>query len=257
MGNELLIGIAAVIILFAFAGVIGIIFFSSAGERGTVRPASGRIEREERPIMRVRAVSVTGEMTLDISQGDDTMLAVSGDDDILPRVRTRVEDGVLLVDYDEAWTYNRLQPTQPLMVMVMLPEVESITLNGACRCMVGALQTREFSLHMDGTCTAKIDDLQAESMALTMAGRCEATLAGHVRQQTLNISGMAQVHGERLESAAAAITIDGMSQATLWATSTLNVTMGGSPRLQYYGDPALNEDEKAGDGVILRLGDAP
>lgn len=258
MGNSLLIGIAAVIILIAFAGMLGIIFFSSGDSTGrpTQRPASGRIRSEQRPCEPLRAVSVSGDFALVIRTAEQLTLTLTGDDDILPRVRTRVQDGVLLIDYDEAWTTSRLTPTQPLTVTLLLPALESLALAGDGRCEADALTGATLALNLSGTSHATLTDIDIDALSLDISGRSETTLTGRVQQQTLTVSGMAQVDAAKLRSHDAQVRVGGMSQITLWAVDSMSIHMDGSPRLQYYGDPTM-ETTKEGEGVILRLGDTP
>lgn len=258
MGNSLLIGIAAIIILIAFAGMLGIIFFSSGGadSRGTLRPASGRIRSEQRLVEPVHAVSVTGDITLRFRQGEAASCTLTGDDDILARVRTQVRDGVLLVDYDEMWQRNRLTPTQPLVAELTLPALASLVLTGESRGELAAVSGDMLDITLEGSSTAQVTETQVNGLTLSIDGRCEITLDGQADTHILNASGMAQVDAAHLQSRRAQVSAGGMCQVTVWAVESLAVTLEESPRVQYYGDPALDE-QGTGNGVLLRLGSTP
>ena len=69
------------------------------------------------------------------------------------------------------------------------------------------------------------------------------------------MAGSGEVTAPKLESRRAKVTLQGSSQATVWAKETLNATVAGSGQVKYYGKPQVSRTI-AGSGSVRQVGGA-
>lgn len=261
MGTSVLIGIAAVIIVIAFAGVLGIIFFSTEAGSRARRPASGERQKQTLPLtgddLRGLDLRLPGILHITQDRQADESLTVTLDDDMLPHLVTRIEaGGVLLVGYEPPPGVVVLEPSRPPVFALNLHHPETLRLTGDTQVTAGGLSVTTLDMTLSGAVALHLDDLQAASVSIRLTGRARATIGGTCAELRLSASGMVVCDAASLQCEVVTANLDGMAEATVWAKSALSVTLGGSARLEYYGDPQLDE-AASGRAMLLRRGSAP
>ena len=76
--------------------------------RGKELSGSGKSKLEKRSLAGFKSVNVSGAYDVEIAVQKEPGLEMEGDDNLLPRVRTEVKDGVLSIYNDEP-----IRPTAP------------------------------------------------------------------------------------------------------------------------------------------------
>jgi len=100
---------------------IGIIALLTLGLYGCARlggfnviSGSGNVTTQTRPVSGISAVSLTWIGELTITQGDSEGLTIEAEDNILPLIATRVEDGKLIIGLVDTVAGNSVVPTKPV-----------------------------------------------------------------------------------------------------------------------------------------------
>src|SRR5205814_9413360 len=90
-----------------------------------------------------------------------------------------------------------------------------------------------------GGSAIRIDDIEAQSLRVSGSGALKATLAGHVVDQRVEISGAGEVHADQLVSQNAIVDVSGAGSIVVNVAKTLRATISGAGSVEYYGDPEV------------------
>ena len=195
--------IAITVLLILLAGLLSACAFG-------VVVGSGRSTTETRVVSDFDAVDFAfiGDMT--ITQGNEESLTITGDDNIVPLIRTTVRDGVLHIDASPA---NIGRTIIPLRYELTVKNLNALSLSGLGNIEMGSLESADVSLGLSGAGSLTVEDLSANNLAVNMSGLGSANLAGEVNKQAVNVSGAGSYFARDLRSQAAAVQISGLGSA--------------------------------------------
>lgn len=216
---------------------------AAAGDENVVRQA-----REIAPFTRIRLVRAGRVM---LSQGESPSLAVETESRALDRVRTRVVDGVLELEW-RAGPLSRSDPPSPLDYHVRVTELDGIAISGAGTIEAERLSLQELAIDVDGSGKVSIDSLSAERLDVAISGSGRFELAGSVHEQQLSVDGSARYLAAGLDSRVARVRVSGSGRIALAASDELDVRISGSGELEYAGDPRITS-RISGSGTLRRI----
>jgi hypothetical protein len=198
---------------------------SAAGERGSgVEKAD---VRNVPPFTKIHAEGA-GVLDVDVKAGNPGgAIEISADDNLLGFVSTDVVDGVLEI----AQTAS-LSPKTRVRVMVAIPALESVHMEGANTLNLTIDSGNPLELHMEG------------------AGRIKAS--GKVGPLSVHSEGAGSVDASELVSSAVEITIEGAGKAKVNATDSFKGHIAGAGSITYSGDPKTVERRIEGVGRIRK-----
>lgn len=187
---------------------------------------SGAPLSETRELAPFTSVAFDGFGRLEITIGERSPLRITGDDNVVPLVRTQVAEGTLQI-----WPSRPIRPRQSLVIQVSTPELTEVTCRGATELLVSGL--REGSL-----------DVQ-------LAGAARFSGSGELDELKVMATGAAELLGEELKARQAEISILGTARVRVHATDKLKISIRGSGSVVYSGDPQL-EQSIYGAGTVSR-----
>ena len=193
--------------LFSFGQASGRIFNFSLG-RGI--KGSGNTASEVRDLKGFKTVEVGGVFKVEITAQKDFSVEVSADDNLLEKIRTEVEDGVLKIS-----TESRVNPSSPMIVRVSAPNIEH--------------------LDVSGVANVTVSDLKNSSFGLDTSGASKINLAGESDKVEIKVSGASKIDAENLRSRAATVDSSGASKITVFATESVRAEASGASKIVYAG----------------------
>jgi len=155
---------------------------------------SGVLLEENRPVGAFTRFELAGAGTVEITvdpKRADGLLQVSGDDNILPLVETKVEDGRLRIR-----PVRSIRPDLPLRFRAVVSGLEGVELQGAGRIRVSGIAAGTFRLDLSGAGSVRLEG-EAENLEAGISGAVSLDAAGlHARSATVRLSGAgkAEVH---------------------------------------------------------------
>lgn len=229
--------------------LIGVALMASCVFGGAI--GSGRAVTETRAVSGFDSVefSFFGDMT--ITQGDEESLTISGDDNIVPLIKTEVEDGVLKIYADGV---NISRPVMPLRFELKVKDLSGLQLAGAGSITTEKLSTARLAASVTGAGALRIDDLTADALDVKLTGVGDTNVTGTVDRQQVLVSGAGSYFGEDLRSGVAQVTISGLGSARLWATEALDVSISGAGSVEYKGNPQVTQ-LISGLGTVTAMGE--
>lgn len=211
---------------------------------------SGKSMSETRTVSDFNAVEFAFLGDLEITQGNEESLTISGDDNIVPLIRTTIRNGTLRIDASPA---NIGRAVVPLRYTLTVKELDRLALSGLGNIAMDALESGNVALTLSGAGALSIDALTADNLSVTMSGLGSANLRGEVNQQAVSLSGAGSYYAGDLRSQTAAVRISGLGSAEVWAVETLAAEISGAGNIQYIGSPQVAQ-QISGLGSVNSMG---
>ncbi len=186
---------------------------------------SGITASQTRDVAEFDRIAVEGgNMNVIVEVGATRSVYVKGDDDLLPRLETRVEEGTLVIDLDSIY-----QPVHDFELRIGIEALRSVDLSGSGNIEVAGISGESFDVSLSGS-----GDIDA---------------SGSARMVAVQLSGSGDADTGSLASTEAHVWLSGSGTITVDASEKLAVTLSGSGSVYYSGNPVL-EQHISGSGSI-------
>ncbi len=197
---------------------------------GCGKKGSGNKAVDTRELGAFTKVSVKGfaklRMHVDPS-AEAAPLVVSGDDDVVPLLKTTVVDDTLKIEFEE-----EVRPNLPLEVSGTVPSLAALKVSGAV--------------------DAGLTGLSGAPFELTVSGAARTVVGGRTSSLSMRISGAAKVDAGDLVAEKVTLRLSGAGDVLVNATAELDLNLSGAARVRYRGDPPKVVKEISGAGVVSK-----
>ena len=169
-----------------------------------------------------------------LTGGEKQKVEVEAEEDLLARVRTEVQGGVLVVGL--RWWLGallRMPELNEVQVRVTVPMLRSVKLSGAGQ------------VRSEGA-------LSAEDLELQLSGAGRLALEVKARRVETRLSGAGAVRAERLATRRVRIQASGAGECRVQASETLEVELSGAGSVRYLGKPRI-ESRITGVGRLFPI----
>lgn len=187
----------------------------------------------------------TQKPTHSTTQGEVT-LTLSGDENLLSHVHTRVKQGQLSIDMEE----YIVRMVHPLEIVATTSEVSSVTILGSGDMNLTGARGESLSLNIVGSGNILNTETVVESLTAKTVGSGSIHLDGEANSLTVEISGSGDVQARPLVSTSAVVRTFGSGDVQVCATETLEAAIHGSGDIDYYCDPSDVKTSTRGAGEI-------
>jgi hypothetical protein len=210
---------------------------------------SGNVRTEARNVPDFDRVELAGSGILVITQGSSESLQITSDDNVLPKIRSDVEDRTLRLGPRNGTSVRTTQLRYELTVK----QLRAASMAGSGEVRAAALAADQLDLSIAGSGTTSIAKLTANALNVSVAGTGALNLAGEVTRQTVAISGSGRYRARDLASRQASVTISGSGDCDVRVSDTLDTSITGSGHVSYVGSPAVSQ-HVTGSGSISKAG---
>lgn len=212
---------------------------------------SGVVRTETRTVSGYHRLALGIAADVELRQGMAEGLTIEGDDNILPRVETVVDDGTLRIRWKDR---NTQASYGTLRLVVSVRDLDEVTIGGAGSVHAARLAATAFKATLGGSGNVSLDAVEAKSIGLTLAGSGEATLAGRTETLDATLAGSGELRAGKLAARSARVTLQGSGRATVRASDKLDVTIAGSGDVVYFGKPTVSRTV-LGSGTVTAGGE--
>lgn len=175
---------------------------------------SGHVASVNQVMPAFDAVEINGIGKLKITTSDNSRVQISADDNLLPYVTARVEEGVLKID-----TKRMLIPRSEIVIEVFAPTIKKLSSAGA------------------GSIT--FATVNNDVLEVLVQGAGSVMLAGQAKVLKLNISGAGNVDALGLNASEVDAELNGVGNVQVHASDTINANVSGVGQVVYTGDPKV------------------
>lgn len=209
---------------FVLLGTISIVSGCAVSITGT--PGSGIAATQDRTGETFHAISVSGTSSVNVTVGGETSVVVSGDDNLLAMITTKVVNGELQVSTNGSYSTNI-----GLAVDVSVPSLDSVTVSGV------------------GDLTAT--NIQSPTMKVDVSGVGDAELSGVVDVLEVNVSGTGDADLQNLIAKNVTVEASGVGDANVHASASVDATASGVGDVEVFGSPAEVKQSASGIGDVV------
>lgn len=207
---------------------VGCISLTDALPGGGKIVGSGRVITVTRTVSDFSGVQVTGAARMTIEQTGVESLSITGDDNVIPVLISKVENGTLI-----------LGPPSGTDIDMSTELFYRLTVKGVR------------NLHIDGVITVDAGRIETDLINTNLRGVSSLNIQGLVNQQFVNMTGVSSYLAANLESRQATVEADGVLTVVVQVSDRLDVLACGVGTVEYIGDP-LVELHNTCDGVGVR-----
>jgi hypothetical protein len=212
---------------------------------------SGVAKTETRSVSGFHHVALGVPASLEIRQGTSEGITITGDDNVLPLVETKVTKGVLEIRWKER---NMDVRFKKLEIVVDAKAVDSLTLGGSGSIHAATLSSRALMATIGGSGSIAVDKLDADALKATIGGSGQLTAAGRADKLDATLAGSGRLAASGLQSTDARLALEGSPEASVRVRDALTVTIAGSGSVAYYGKPKVTQTIM-GSGSVRNAGE--
>jgi len=242
-----LIRIFAVIVLLAGSGV------SIAKSHSSVKVNFSEVV--DRHLSGFHAVDVAGSFDVYISQGSTESVKVEAPADIMNRIITEVDGGVLRIynkhdtfNWGDLWGHHK-----KIVVYVVARDLNSINLSGSGDAFFKegiSANSLKLDISGSGDMTGRVD---AKNLECNITGSGDMKLSGRAESSGVTLVGSGDYTARNLLTVNCAVRVSGSGDAQVNASERIDASVSGSGDVRYTGSAKLVNSRKNGSGDISRF----
>ena len=212
-------------------------------------------------------VDLKGSMRVTVVVGRPRSVTISGDDNLIGNVRTKVEGETLAISNRHSY-----RSKIGLTVAIRVPTLTAVELSGSGSIDVKDVQGASFAadlsgsgkitangkaarldLDISGSGSARLDGLAAQEVRAELSGSGDIEAYGKTDRLDVSIPGSGDVRFDRLVARDVRIDISGSGDVRVWAVDSLVADISGSGDIAYAGNPHQVSKDVSGSGEIKAL----
>lgn len=209
-------------------------------------------ETVDRHLSGFSAVNVAGSFDVYITQGSTESVKVEAPSDVIDRILTEVNNGVLKI-YNKHDTFNWgnwWNSHKKIAVYVVAKDLNAINLTGSGDVSFKeGFTTNSLKLRISGSgdMTGKIE---VKTLECSVSGSGDMRLTGRAGSNTVSMVGSGDYTARNLITASTAIRLTGSGDAYIHATEKVDAALHGSGDIHCSGSPKNVSKSKSGSGDI-------
>jgi hypothetical protein len=189
---------------------------------------SGNVITETRQVSGFDRIRFRGSGRLIVDQTGVESLTVEAEDNIVPLLRSDVENGVLILGLRPG---TRIVAHRPIVFRLTVKQLTGIEASGSGSTEVSRLDTAQFVFEGSGSGKAR--------------------LSGRAGTQEVSLSGSGEYDAESVVSRTVDVRVSGSGDVLVNATESLDVEVSGSAEIRYVGEPRVSQ-RISGSGSVIR-----
>jgi phage shock protein PspC (stress-responsive transcriptional regulator) len=180
------------------------------------------------------SVEVSGNIELVLKQDSVQQVVVSSKSEFLPKITTKVENGVLKI-YSDVFFLNKA-----IKVTINSDSIKKLVAKGACKITTDSqLVLPELSIHLFGASKVDMDVKTSGLFNVELKGASEATLMGSCNNLKLNAVGASEIDATDLISKQVDVYVAGASNANVYSTESIDAQAYGASEVNCQGSPKI------------------
>ena len=199
-----------------------------SSSQGDASSETSGVRSEPRDVGGFDEVELRGVGNLFIEQTGSESLSVEAEEEVLPKIRTEVENRRLTIGPEPNSIINT---TKPINYRLTVKDLNALEVYGSGDVEAEGIDTDELAVHISGT--------------------GEVEISGNTDSQEVDLLGSGEYKAEDLESKEAKIDVSGSGSAMVNVSDQLDAEVSGSGAVEYIGDPTINQDV-SGSGEVRK-----
>ena len=189
---------------------------------------NGNLASEMRELSNFKAIEIAiGYDKILVNCGEEPSLHISGDENILPLITTRVQKGTLIIGSDSTF-----ETKADAEIIINVKSLKEFTFDGVGKTVIYNLNEDKFNCNINGVGSSE--------------------LAGTVKAFNVSVNGVGSVNARQLIADNVVASLNGVGSVKLYAKNSLNASVNGIGGLTYFGNPTELILNDSGIGGITK-----
>jgi len=218
-----------------------LIFTSCIFDFGNCMRGEGAIVSEFREVSGFTKIDLANSADVFVIQSDNYSLEVKAQANLLQSIRTRVDNGILIIDNEDC-----IRSDDGIQIFVYLPEIDGLKISGSGDMVVNQYVTSPFiDIILSGSGDIFLRDVEAEKIEATISGSGDIEIdcvneLYSAQQLIFEIPGSGEINSFDLTAENANVNISGSGNCFVKVVNSLNIDISGSGDVFYKGYPQIN-----------------
>ncbi|WP_417319539.1 head GIN domain-containing protein [Emcibacter sp.] len=181
---------------------------------------------ETRDLEGFSVIRIETGLSLDVEIGDKFVVEVSGNAKKVARLKTRVENGALVIDYDK----DGIELGDSLHMDVTMPKFTKLDVDGAVDAEIEGFDGGDFEIELNGAGNIELE------------GKCDKLV--------IELNGAGNIEAEDLECKDVEVDVNGAGNVEVFASESIDAKVSGFGNIDVYGKP---KQIKTDDGLFSSI----
>lgn len=203
-----------------------------------------------------------------IKQGYKDSLVIGAEDNIIPHIKTNIEQihesvkttnprvekvlnttiPFLVIESDD----NMPTATKPITIYITVKDLKSVSYGGWGYLNIFDVNSEDLDISISSNAIGNFDNIQTNTLYISVTHFGKANATGRANNQIIRTTGSAKYNATNLECQKATVVVEGQSQVIINVKEELNVEIIGPGRLYYIGNPRITQ-KISGGGKIVKI----
>lgn len=209
---------------------------------------TGPVKTETRNVSNFNAINLELPADVEVTIGEQFFVEVSTQENLMPLLKTSVENGVLKIHADE-----NIRSSEEMTIRITAPAFEKFAVSGSGTIRVGnAIQAEKMSLNIAGSGDIFCQQSEFGVLQTSIAGSGTIELGGKANEVKADISGSGDIKAKSLTTNNLKVSISGSGTVTADVIAELDASISGSGDVFYTGSPSV-QTSVGGSGSVKKL----
>lgn len=223
-----------------------------SAQRNKKIKGNGNVVTIERNTSDYEALRIGGSYKIELVEGNEGIITLKGEDNILEYVETEVRSGTLII---KSKNNMNLKPSMGKGVYIIIPveNIDAIRLSGSGK-VVGNLTLKTDDMKIQTLGSRDVDlKIEAKSIMVLSSGSSHMRLAGSSEKIDITSSGSSRLKAFELIADKVNITSSGSSHIKILANESINSRTSGSSNISYKGNPKKIQTKASGSSKVKKV----
>ena len=230
---------------------VAFITFSSFTDHETIT-GNGNLKKETRKASNYTGISLSGHMNVEIAYGNSNDVTIEADENLLPYIETKVEDGNLVI---RAKDKVNLKSRNKMIINASATKLANIKIMGSGNINGKGDFTNDGRTSIDvmGSGNVNLAFNSFNETKVSIAGSGNVDLKGkHTNNVTASVSGSGDINCSDVRTNDAFANVSGSGNIKVYATRTIDAKISGSGNVYYKGDAPKVSVKTSGSGRVMK-----
>ncbi|MDO6820462.1 head GIN domain-containing protein [Zobellia sp. 1_MG-2023] len=225
---------------------------SCSAQWGKGIKGNGNVVSIERSVGDYDAIAVSGSFDVDLVEGNEGELVISGEQNLLDYIVTEVQGEKLVIRVKKGINIRPSLHKGSIKVKVPVERIDALSLSGSGD-IVGhtTLKTSRFKTSMSGSGDITLD-VTTDALVASMSGSGDMNLSGNTHDFEATISGSGDIRAYDLNADNVEATISGSADIKVTVNEKLKARVSGSGDISYRGNPKKIDTKTSGSGDVSK-----
>ena len=195
-------------------------------------------------------VALAGWFDVELVDGSEGQLTLTGESNLLEYIKTEVKDGKLTIKQKKGVNLKPSNWNEGITIIVPVEQIDAVSLSGSGD-IVGktVLKSDNFKTSISGSGDITIE-VEAKSLDASMSGSGDIRLSGRTTDFEVSVSGSGDIRAYDLQADFVDAQVSGSADIRVTANEMLKARVSGSGDISYKGNPKKIDTKSSGSGDI-------